>query len=74
MLIQEFKQSHNNIDIETRVYLDIESKNVIIYQYKFCHDEVLDTNCVYIPIRQFSSLAKKTLQSYILLTNTLQQP
>jgi len=73
MLIQEFKQSHNNIDIETRVYLDIESKNVIIYQYKFCHDKVLDTNCVHIPIMQFGILTKKTLQYYLLLTNTLQR-
>ena len=71
MFIHEFKQTHKHIDIETRIYLDMESQNIIYYQYRFHKDKVLDTSCIYIPITEFGKLTKSALKSYILLMNKL---
>ena len=72
MFIYEFKETHNHIDIETRIYLDIENKNIIFYQYRFNEDKVLDTNCTLIPLNEFGKITKLTLKSYILLMQTNQ--
>lgn len=68
MLIHELKETHKQIDVETRIYLDMENKNVIFYQYRFKKDKVLDTNCINIPITEFGKITKMALQSYIQLT------
>ena len=68
MLIHELKETHKQIDVETRIYLDMENKNVIFYQYRFKKDKVLDTNCINIPINEFGKITKMALQSYIQLT------
>ena len=68
MLIHELKETHKQIDVETRIYLDMENKNVIFYQYRFKKDKVLDTNCINIPINEFGKITKMALQSYIKLT------
>ena len=68
MLIHELKETRKQIDVETRIYLDIKNKNVIFYQYRFKKDKVLDTNCINIPIAEFGKITKMALQSYILLT------
>ena len=70
MLIHEHKETHNHIETETRVYLDVENKNVEYYQYQFYEDKVLDINCINIPMVEFGKLTKVALHSYILLTQT----
>ena len=65
MLSYEFKETVKNIDLETRIYLDTESNSVILYQYKFHKDKILDTNCISIPIKEFGKTTKKVLKSFI---------
>ena len=67
MLTHEFKETHKGIETETRIYLDIDSKDVILYQYRFYKDKVLDTNCVHIPIQQFGTLTKSVLKSFLIM-------
>jgi|LULM01.1.fsa_nt_gb hypothetical protein len=67
MLIHEFKDTHNQIDIETRVYLDMQTKSITCYQYKFKKDKVLDINCINVPMNEFGILTKSALKSYLLL-------
>jgi len=66
MMIHEFKEANKGIETETRIYLDMESRYVELYQYKFCKDKVLDTNRIQIPIKQFGTLTKGVLGSFIL--------
>tara|TARA_R100000664_G_C2667618_1_gene81055 strand:+ start:267 stop:479 length:213 start_codon:yes stop_codon:yes gene_type:complete len=67
MLIHEFTQTHNKADIETRIYLNLETKSVAFYQYTYKKDKVLDINSINIPIKEFGKLTKMALKSYILL-------
>ena len=66
MLIYESNQTNNETYIESRTYLDIKSGILTFYQYTFKHNKVINTNCVEIPIKQFSLIAKSLVQSYIL--------
>ena len=66
MLIYESNQTNNKTHIESRTYLDIKSGILTFYQYTFNHNKVINTNCVEIPIKQFSLIAKSLVQSYIL--------
>ena len=59
MLIHEFTQTHNKADIETRIYLNLETKSVAFYQYTYKKDKVLDINSINIPIKEFGKLTKK---------------
>ena len=67
MLIYERKQESDNSDLvtEMRVYFDSDSKGVILYQYKFKHEKVVDINCVQLPIEQFGPLTKSVLKAYV---------
>ena len=65
MLSHEFKETINGIETETRIYLDQESKGVLLYQYRFHKDKVIDTNCIHIPIEQFGTITKSVLRSFI---------
>ena len=70
MLVHEFKEIRKGVETETRIYLDIESMDVILYQYRFYKDKVLDTNCIHIPIQKFGAMTKGVLKSF-LVTQTL---
>ena len=77
MLIHEFRQLHilryldagskdyDGEETETRIYFDEETRNVIFYQYKYKGSQVIDTNCVEIPVRQFAITTKEVLKPYI---------
>ena len=67
MLIYELKQDNENSDIviEMRAYYDTNSKNVILYQYKFEQDKVIDINCVQLPIEQFGPLTRNVVKAYV---------
>ena len=65
MLIYEFTQDDNNIDSETRVYIHRENSEVELYQYHFKDEDVIDINCVRIPIKQFAQLTHDILKSYL---------
>ena len=77
MLIHEFKQLHilrylevgakkyEGEETETRIYFDEETRNVIFYQYKYKGDQVIDINCVEMPVRQFAITTKEVLKPYI---------
>lgn len=66
MLIHEFKEQKKRLQIETRIYLDVENKYVELYQYTFDKDKVLDTNRIQIPIKQFGKITKSVLSSFII--------
>lgn len=66
MLIYESKQTNNETHIESRTYLDIKSGILTFYQYTFKHNKIINTNCVEVPIKQFSLIAKSLVKSYIL--------
>jgi len=65
MLIYESNQTNNETYIESRTYLDIKSGIITFYQYTFKHNKVINTNCVEVPLKQFSLIAKSLLKSYI---------
>ena len=65
MFIYESKQTNNDTYIESRTYLDIKSGILTFYQYRFKHNKVIDTNCVEVPLKQFSLIAKSLLKAYI---------
>ena len=77
MLIHEFKELHllrliaskTKADFpeetETRVYLDEETTEIIIYQYKFKSDKVIDINSVHLTLRQFAILTKDIFKTYV---------
>lgn len=65
MLIYESNQTKNETYIESRTYLDIKSGIIVFYQYTFKHNKVINTNCVEVPLKQFSLIAKSLLKSYI---------
>ena len=67
MLIYESNQTNNETYIESRTYLDIKSGILRFYQYTFKHNKVINTNCVEIPIKQFSLIAKSLVKSYIVM-------
>jgi len=66
MLIHEFKETSKGVETETRIYLDIKSKYVELYQYRFYKDKILDTNRIQIPIQNFGTVTKNVLSSFIL--------
>ena len=65
MLIQEFIQDENNINVETRVYIDKAVSEVALYQYIFKEDIIISTSCVRIPIKTFGQLAHDILKIYL---------
>ena len=65
VLIYESNQTNNETYIESRTYLDIKSGIITFYQYTFKHNKVINTNCVEVPLKQFSLIAKSLLKSYI---------
>jgi len=67
MFIYESKQTNNETYIESRTYLDIKSGMLTFYQYTFKHNKVINTNCVEVPLKQFSLIAKSLLQSYLFM-------
>ena len=67
MLIYESKQTNNETHIESRAYLDIKSGILTFYKYTFKHNNIINTNCVEVTLKQFSLIAKSLLKSYILM-------
>jgi hypothetical protein len=65
MLIQEFIQDGNNVNAETRVYIDKTTSEVVVYQYLFKDDIIVSTNCVRIPIKTFGELTHDILKFYL---------
>tara|TARA_B100000745_G_scaffold287764_1_gene224695 strand:- start:672 stop:890 length:219 start_codon:yes stop_codon:yes gene_type:complete len=65
MLIYEFIQDGNNVNTETRVYIDKTTSEVVYYQYLFKDDIIVSTNCVRIPIKTFGKLTHDILKFYI---------
>ena len=65
MLIQEFIQEENNVKVETRIYIDKEVSEVVLYQYLFKEDIILSTSCVRIPIKTFGKLTHDILKFYL---------
>jgi len=65
MLIQEFIKDENNINVETRVYIDKEVSEVVFYQYLFKEDIIISTSCVRIPIKTFGQLTHDILKFYL---------
>ena len=65
MLIQEFIEEENNVNTETRVYIDKAVSEVALYQYIFKEDIIISTSCVRIPIKTFGQLTHDILKIYL---------
>ena len=65
MLIQEFIEEENNVNTETRVYIDKTTSEVELYQYIFKEDIIISTSCVRIPIKTFGELTHDILKFYL---------
>ena len=67
MLVYEIKTSKVS---ETRIYLDNNTKEVVMYQYNFKDNQIVDTNCIQISIQQFGLLTQNVLKSYLIQSIT----
>tara|TARA_B100001013_G_C24428229_1_gene370699 strand:- start:258 stop:488 length:231 start_codon:yes stop_codon:yes gene_type:complete len=65
MLIQEFIEEENNVNTETRVYIDKTTSEVVLYQYLFKEDVIISTSCVRMPMKIFGKLTHDILKFYL---------
>jgi hypothetical protein len=65
MLIQEFIQEEKNVNVETRVYIDKTTSEVVLYQYAYKDDIIVSTSGIRIPIKQFGKLTHDVLKFYL---------
>lgn len=68
MLLSEFKQGDpDDLQSETRIYLDEHTTDIVCYQYMFNGPNVISIDTVTMPIKEFASITKVALRAYGML-------